>query len=120
VLVLDAVITQGVLLGRLSGATFYLQHLLIGVVFLFAWTAFVGWDTRGWIAASILLPLVWTTYSMYLGPVDLPFTGRPHYLGYEDLWLRSFPGGIVASLAGLYVTRLVAPRVRGAVHEVLA
>ena len=118
VLLLDAVISQGILLGRLSGFTFYLQHLLIGVVFLYAWTALVGWDGRGWIVAAVLLPLVWTTYSMYLGPVDLPFTARPHYLGYEDLWLRSLPGGVVASLIGLYVTRLVAPRLRGAVYEV--
>lgn len=119
VLVLDALLSQLLLLGHFAGLTFYVQHLLIGVVFLFVWTALVGWDGRGWVAGSVLLALVWTTYSMYLGPVDLPFTARPTYLGYEDLWLRSFPGATVASLVGLHVTRAIAPRLPWARVEML-
>ncbi len=41
-IVLDAFITQALLLGRLAGLTFHPQHLLISVVFLSFWTAFVG------------------------------------------------------------------------------
>ena len=114
VIVLDALLSQLLLLGHFSGLTFYVQHLLIGVVFLFVWTSLAGWDTRGWIVGSVLLALIWTTYSMYLGPVDLPFTARPTYLGYEDLWLRSFPGATVAALAGLFVTRAIGRRLSSA------
>jgi hypothetical protein len=48
---------------------------------------------------SFLLALVWVTYNMYLGPRDLPFEA-PIYSGYEDLWLRSFPGAFVSALLG--------------------
>jgi hypothetical protein len=37
-----------------------------------------------------MLALVWTTYSMYLGPRGLPFD-EPYYSGYRDLWWLSFP-----------------------------
>lgn len=75
---------------------------------------------RGWIVASVVLALLWTTYSMFLGPVDLPFTPRPHYLGYEDLWLWSWPGATVSCLLGLFGMRLIAPRLRGALVELRA
>lgn len=109
ILLLDGLLTQGVLLQKFPGLTFFVQHLLIGFVFLYAWGIYVGFDLSGWIVGSVMLSLVWTTYSMYLGPQGLP-TEPPTYLGYDDLWTKSFPGGFVAALAGLgLTTRFIRP-----------
>ncbi len=102
VLVVDGVITQGILLQSFPGWTFFLQHLLIAFVFLVAWSTFVGFDTKGIFAAALLLSLVWTTYSMYLGPVGLP-TELPKYLGYNELWLKSFPGAFISIFVSLWL-----------------
>ncbi len=112
VIVIDAILTHAILMGRVPGVTFFLQRLLIAVVFLFFWSSFVGFGRAGWIAASFLLALIWTTYNMYLGPWLSPseapwITGLPslevtRYMDYEDLWLRSFPGAFVSSLIGLF------------------
>ena len=108
VLVVDGLITQGLLLRNFPGWTFFLQHLLIAFVFLAVWTAFIGLDRRGAFAAALLLSLVWTTYSMYLGPIGLP-NRPPSYLGYTDLWLKSFPGAFVSIFAALWILRVFMP-----------
>jgi hypothetical protein len=119
VVVFDGAITQGLLLQDFPGWTFFLQHLLIAFVFLFVWDAWVGFAADGWIAASVLLAMLWTTYGMYLGPVGLP-DDPPQYLGYRDLWLRSFPGGVVAALVGLWLaTRFLQPWVARALGGAL-
>jgi hypothetical protein len=91
---------------------------LISVSFFFALGAYVGLDLVGIFVGSVLLALVWTTYSMYLGPTGLPW-GTIKYPGYEALWLRSFPGQLIAMLVGIWVaarlTRLDHPRVEAAV-----
>jgi hypothetical protein len=111
VLILDGLITQGILLRHFPGITYYVQHLLIGFVLLFFWSSYVGFDTRGWLVVSVILALVWTTYSLYLGPVDLPLH-PPRYLGYGDLWTKAFPGATVSALIGLWLTsRFVRPMV---------
>lgn len=108
VLVVDGILTQGILLQRFPGLTFFLQRLLVTFVFLFAWSAYVGYDRSGLVGGAGLLALVWTTYSMYLGPTGLP-TAPPRYLGYEDLWLRSFPGGLISAYVGLWLATRVLP-----------
>ncbi len=102
IIVVDGVITQWLLLQSWPGVTFFVQRLLIAFVFLFAWSVLVGLDVRGLVTGGIMLALVWTTYSMYLGPQGLP-TRAPTYLGYNDLWLKSFPGAAVSSIAALWL-----------------
>src|SRR3954469_15296554 len=110
VLVLDGLITHAILLHHFPGITFYVQHLLIGFVLLFFWSSYVGFDTSGWVVGSVMLALIWTTYSLYLGPVDLPLH-PPRYLGYGELWMRAFPGATLSALIGLWLTsRFVQPR----------
>jgi hypothetical protein len=110
--VIDLLLTQGLLLRHYPGLTFLVQHTLIAFVVLFAWTAYVGFDTRGWIVGSLMLALIWVTYSLYLGPVGLP-QNPPSYLGYNDLWLRSLPGGFVSALVALLLTLwIVVPRLQ--------
>jgi hypothetical protein len=103
IIVLDGIITQAILLRDFPGITFFVQHLLIGFVFIFAWTAFVGIDRAGWLIGSLMLALVWTAYSMYLGPRGLPFR-PPTYSGYEDLWWKSFPGAFISALIGWWAS----------------
>jgi hypothetical protein len=117
--VVDGVVTQAVLLGHFPGIAFFVQRLLIAFVFLFAWSVYVGYDRAGLASGAVLLALVWTTYAMYLGPAsgpsDLPFvTGQPPltkttYLDYEELWLRTLPGGVAAVLAALVIATRVVP-----------
>lgn len=102
VLVLDGIITQGLLLREFPGVTFYIQRLLIAFVFLFGWFSYTGRDTASWATGALLLSLVWTTYSMYLSPTGLP-AEDPTYLGYNALWVRSFPGSLIAALIGLWI-----------------
>jgi len=100
VLVLDGVLTQLILLQDFPGLTFFVQHLLIGFVFVAVWTAYGGaHDIQRWLVGSLLLALIWVSYSMYLGPRGLPLEA-PTYSGYNDLWWRSFPGAFVAALVG--------------------
>jgi hypothetical protein len=109
---IDLLLTQGLLLRQFPGLTFLIQHTLIAFVVLFAWATYVGFDLRGWIIGSLMLALIWVTYSLYLGPVGLP-TRPPSYLGYSDLWLKSLPGGFVSALLGLLLTLwLLVPRLR--------
>ncbi|HKY51125.1 MAG TPA: hypothetical protein VJP45_07700 [Candidatus Limnocylindria bacterium] len=118
VVILDAILTQAILMGSFPGLTFFVQRLLIAVVFLFIWASFIGFSGVGWIAAALLLALVWTTYQMYLGtagsPSEAPWiTGLPplqptRFMDYEDLWLRNLPGDLIAALVGLFlVTRVM-------------
>lgn len=118
-ILLDGVLTQWLLLQNFGGITFFVQRLLIAVVFAFAWSTFVGADLRAVTSGGVLLALIWTTYQMYLAPAGGPsdvalFTGRPplseiEYLGYEDLWFRSLPGGIVAAVIAWWIgARLLA------------
>jgi hypothetical protein len=117
VLALDAIITQGLILRENPGLTFFVVRALISVAFFFALGAYVGLDLTGVVVGSVLLALVWTTYSMYLGPTGLPW-GPIKYPGYEALWLRSFPGQLIAMLIGIWVaarlTGLDHPRVEAA------
>ena len=118
VLALDAVITQGLILRENPGLTFFVVRALISVAFFFALGAYVGVDLAGVVVGSMLLALIWTTYSMYLGPTGLPW-GPIKYPGYEALWLRSFPGQLIAMLIGIWVaarlTGLDRPHVEAAV-----
>jgi hypothetical protein len=103
ILVLDGIITQLVLLRDFPGITFFVQHLLIGFVFVAAWTAYAGLDRWSWIAGSLMLALVWVTYNMYLGPRGLPLE-PPYYSGYADLWWKSFPGAFISALLGWWIS----------------
>jgi hypothetical protein len=102
VLILDGVITQGLILRENPGLTFFVVRALISVPFFLALGAYVGLDGVGIAVGSVLLALVWTTYSMFLGPVGLPW-GEIKYPGYETLWLRSFPGQLLTMLFGTWL-----------------
>jgi hypothetical protein len=101
ILAADGVITHGLLFRAFPGFTYFVQHLLMTVVFLLAWNAVVGFDLTGKIVGALVLSLIWLGYGMYLGPTGLPQEVR--YLGYEDLWQRSWPGALVASLIGIFL-----------------
>jgi hypothetical protein len=110
--VFDGVVTQALLVRVFPGLTFFVQHLLIAFVFAFAWITYVGLDRTGLLVGALLLGLIWTAYSMYLGPIGSPWA-PPTYLGYEDLWLRSLPGGVIsAALAFLAVTTVLRDALR--------
>jgi hypothetical protein len=94
---INAGLTQGLLLREFLGITFFVQHLLVGVVFVYAWLAYVGTERAGWWVGAIMLALVWATYGLYLAPHGLP-NDPPAYLGYDELWMKSFPGDLVAAL----------------------
>ncbi|RWM76486.1 MAG: hypothetical protein EOR81_22805 [Mesorhizobium sp.] len=102
IVALDGILTQSVLLRDFPGITFFVQHLLITFVFVCVWTAYAGSGPIGWGVGALMLALVWTTYSMYLGPRGLPFD-QPYYSGYRDLWWLSFPGGFVSALIGWWI-----------------
>lgn len=101
ILVLSGIITHAVLLGTFPGITYFVQHLLVGFVFLYLWSVYAGMGGTGWIVAALMLALVWVAYGMYLGPTGLP--EKVHYLGYHELWFRAFPGDFLAALLGLFV-----------------
>jgi hypothetical protein len=107
--VVDGVITQALLVRVFPGLTFFVQHLLIAFVFLYAWSVYAGLDLRGIAVGALLLGLIWTAYSMYLGPIGSPWA-PPTYLGYEDLWLRSLPGSAISAFIALYLVRMFATR----------
>ncbi|HYE79579.1 MAG TPA: hypothetical protein VEI97_16450 [bacterium] len=114
ILVLDGIITHGLLLRDFPGWTYFIQHLLLTFAFLYAWSAFVGFDTSGWLVGAVTLSLTWITYGMFVGPVGLPFE-QPRYLGYEELWGAAFPGALLSSLVGLWIV-LTLPKLREAVR----
>jgi hypothetical protein len=116
--VVDGLLTQALLVRVFPGITFFVQHLLIAFVFIYAWTVYVGLDTVGIIVGGFLLGLVWTAYSMYLGPIGSPWA-PPQYLGYEDLWLRSLPGSAISCVAALAVAgRILRERLRVLVRRI--
>ncbi len=99
-LVCEGIITQAILLHSFPGITFFIQHALISIVFLFIWSVYGGLDRIGWLIGSLFLSLTWTAYNMYLGPRGLPFT-EPVYLNYFKLWYFSFPGDFGAAVLGI-------------------
>jgi hypothetical protein len=103
IIALDGIITQLILLRDFPGITFFVQHLLIGFVFVAAWTAYAGLGISSWIVGSMMLALVWVSYNMYLGPRGLPLE-PPYFSGYADLWWKSFPGAFVSALIGWWVS----------------
>ena len=103
ILIIDGILTQLILLRDFPGITFFVQHLLIGFVFVCVWTAYAGVGRTGWIVGSLMLALVWVSYGMYLGPRGLPLR-PPTYSGYEDLWWRSFPGAFVSAFIGWWIS----------------
>ena len=102
VLVLSGLLTHGLILRENPGLTFFVVRALIAVPFFLALGAYIGLDLVGLVVGSALLSLIWTTYSMYLGPSGLPW-GPIVFEGYEDLWLRSFPGQLLAALVGTWL-----------------
>ena len=109
ILLLSGIITHALLLGEFPGITFFVQHLLIGFVFLYAWSAYVGLAGAGWIVGAMMLALVWTTYGIYLGPTGLP--EKVHYLTFHQHWSRVFPGDFVSALIGLFLVSRFLPRI---------
>ena len=109
-LLLSGIITHGLLFGKFPGITFFVQHLLVGFVFVYLWWAYVGMAGSGWLVGALMLSLVWTSYGMYLGPTGLP--EKVHYLGYHDLWFRAFPGDLVAALIALFASTRILPRMK--------
>jgi hypothetical protein len=102
IVAIDGLLTQLLLLQDFPGITFFVQHLLITFVFVCVWTVYAGAGPIGWTVGALMLALVWTTYSMYLGPRGLPFE-QPYYSGYRDLWWLSFPGGFASALIGWWI-----------------
>ncbi len=102
VLALDGLIVQGLILRQNPGLTFFVVRALISVPFFLALATYVGLDGAGIVAGSGLLALIWTAYSIYLGPIGLPL-GTIEYPGFEALWLRAFPGQLVAMLPGIWL-----------------
>jgi hypothetical protein len=109
VLILSGIITHGLLMGEFPGITYFVQHFLVGFVFIYVWSAYVGMGGAGWSVGALMLALVWASYGIYLGPVGLP--NEVHYLTHHQIWSRSFPGDLVAALLGLFVTVRLLPRV---------
>jgi hypothetical protein len=102
VLLLDGLIVQGLILRQNPGLTFFVVRALICVPFFLVLATYIGLDGAGIVAGSGLLALIWTTYSIYLGPVGLPL-GPIEYPGFEALWLRAFPGQLIAMLLGIWL-----------------
>ena len=111
ILLLSGIITHALLMGEFPGITYFVQHLLIGFVFLYLWSAYVGLGGAGWIVGAMMLALVWTTYGIYLGPTGLP--DKVHYLTFHQHWSRVFPGDFVSALIGLFVVTRFLPRFGG-------
>ena len=99
-------------LGDFPGVTWFLVRLLITVPFLLWWWAWAGRDRTAAIVGGVVLALVWTTYSHYLGPVGLPDTplrildpspppATVEWLDYRQLWLISFPVFLVTMVGAL-------------------
>lgn len=108
ILVLSGIITHALLMGSFPGITYFVQHLLIGFVFLYLWSAYVGMAGAGWIVGAMMLSLTWTAYGIYLGPTGLP--EKVVYLTHHQHWSAVFPGDFVAALIGLFVTIRLLPR----------
>lgn len=108
VLVLSGIITHALLMGEFPGITYFVQHLLIGFIFVFVWSAYVGMGGGGWVVAALMLSLTWTAYGIYLGPTELP--EKVVYLTHHQHWSRVFPGDFVAALAGLFISIRLLPR----------
>lgn len=115
ILVTDGLLTHGLLRGDFPGWTYFVQHLLVGFVFLFGWRVYVGADWPALLVGAVGLALLFTGYGMYLGPMGLPFE-PPRYLGYSALWTQQFPGALVAGLIGQWgAGRLIHLQLRPAV-----
>jgi hypothetical protein len=94
---------SNIVLGEFTGITWYVVRLLITVPFIIMWRAIAGRDRLDSVIGGIVLALIWAGYSQYLGPSGLPdvdnlrllSTAPPpaaaHWLGYNQLWLVSFP-----------------------------
>ena len=108
ILVLSGIITHALLMGEFPGITYFVQHLLIGFVFLYVWSAYVGMGGSGWILAALMLALTWTAYGIYLGPTGLP--EKIVYLTHHQLWSRVFPGDFVSAMIGLFAVTRILPR----------
>lgn len=119
VLVLSGIITHGLLMGEFPGLTYFVQHLLIGFVFIFVWSAYVGMGGAGWPVGALMLALVWACYGIYLGPVGLP--QEVHYLTNHQIWSRTFPGDFVSALLGFFLIVRLLPRLapRAAAYALL-
>ncbi|HYC94792.1 MAG TPA: hypothetical protein VEB39_03745 [Sphingomicrobium sp.] len=108
ILLLSGIVTHALLLGQFPGITYFVQHLLIGFVFVYLWSAYVGMGGAGWIVGALMLSLVWTCYGIYLGPTGLP--EKVVYLTHHQHWSRVFPGDFVSALAGLFIAVRLIPR----------
>ena len=108
ILVVSGIITHALLMGEFPGITYFVQHLLIGFVFIYLWSAYVGMGGAGWVVGALMLSLVWTAYGIYLGPTGLP--EKVHYLTFHQHWSRVFPGDFLSALIGLFVTLRLLPR----------
>lgn len=108
ILLLSGIITHGLLMGEFPGITYFVQHLLIGFIFIFVWSAYVGTDHAGWPVGALMLALVWACYGIYLGPVGLP--NEVHYLTNHQIWSRVFPGDLISALLGFFIAVRLLPR----------
>ena len=63
---------QALLFQEFPGLTWFVMRLAVATPFALAWWLLAGSDQRSAIAGGVLLALLLTTYSHYLGPVGLP------------------------------------------------
>lgn len=108
ILILSGIITHALLLGEFPGVTYFVQHLLIGFVFIYLWSSYVGMGGGGWIVGALMLSLTWACYAIYLGPAGLP-ESIVYYTNHQ-IWSAAFPGDFVAALIGLFVTIRLLPK----------
>ncbi|MBT2756790.1 hypothetical protein J7E71_12575 [Mesobacillus foraminis] len=104
ILIVEGIITQGILFREFFGFTFFIQRFVLTFLFLCFWLSYIGLDVKGVVTGALFLSLTWITYNMYLGPIGLPFS-FPRYLSYNELWIRMFPGGFVSILIVLWILR---------------
>ena len=102
---------QALLLGEFMGLTWFVMRIAVAVPFTIAWWVLAGNDGKAAAVGGIVLALLLTTYSHYLGPVGLPTEparlwaensppAEVHWLSYSDAFLVMLPLTAVVAVIG--------------------
>lgn len=103
-------VLQTLLFQEFPGLTWFVMRIAVATPFTLTWWLLAGTDRRSAVAGGILLALLLTTYSHYLGPVGLPSeparllaADSPpavvHWLSYREEFMTMLPlTAIIASI----------------------
>lgn len=113
-IVVGAGALQTIIFGEFPGLTWFVMRIAVAFPFTLAWWVIAGSSRAASVGGGLMIGLLLTTYSHYLGPTGLPnasfraLAENPppaavQWLSYREKFLIMFPATVLVAIAGFWI-----------------